>query len=179
MLTIILIALVYCFFIVKFRSEIAPGIIFGTLCNAFLVLMLVFVCTIFREEEIVKYKYKLCAFKNIVSKESSANGSACLLVGGFSYQSGEKDYYKFLIEGDDGMRLQKVDAINGNITIKEIDIASSEAYIEQYWKKTYPNPFLKKWVSISKNPGIWYEGIQKQILHIPQGSVIRDFDLKL
>jgi hypothetical protein len=102
-----------------------------------------------------------------------------LLVGGFNYQSGEKDYYKFLIDDDDGMRLQKVDAINGNVTIKEIDIDSGEAYIEQYWKKTYPNPFLKKYVYIFQSPGIWYDGIQKQILHIPKGSVVRDFDLKL
>jgi hypothetical protein len=161
------------------RAGIATSIFFGIAYNTVLLFLLLMACICFREEEIVKYRYKLCAFKNTTSQESSANGSAFLLVGGFNYQSGEKDYYKFLIDSNDGMRLQKVDALNGNVTIKEIDIAANEAYIEQYWRVSSPNLFLKKWVSMSKNPGIWYEGIQKQILYIPKGSVARDFNFKL
>lgn len=130
-----------------------------------------------KKEELVPFKYNLGALVNKVEKKSTANGSVFLFIGGYSSVSESIDYYQYMINTVDGLKMEKVRA-NGNVFIKEVDDVNFVPFVEQYRTVYKIDGYVTNFCH-RQDVSVKVGGVEKQIFYLPKGSVLREYSVDL
>lgn len=123
---------------------------------------------------------ELYSFINDESYSSSFEGASIFVVGAVSGKSEKVDYFKFLIEDEYGMSLQKLPSEKMRIKVHE---GGFTPYMEEITKTYYQKTGDKCYFFWGKtrerlSQWDWYKETI-YVAHIPEGSIEYDYNVSL